>query len=102
MTDRPDLRLVTETCTDQRTALMTARITVGEDANGRDIELYVADAYDNDNPAEIVVAINDGDPTDDGYWGVLGITDPAVARRLADTLPAAALVLEQLQNGELS
>lgn len=101
MTDRPDLRFVTEDCADPRTALMTARIAAGEDAHGRDIEVYVADAYDNDDPAEIVVAINDGDPTDDGHWGVLGITDPTVARRLADTLPAAALVLEQLQNGEL-
>lgn len=99
--NRPDLRVVTEDCTDGRTALMTARITIGEDGNGRDIEVYVTDAYDNDEPAEIVIAINGGDPTDDGHWGVLAITDPAVARRLADALPAAALVLEQLQNGDL-
>lgn len=97
---RPDLRVVTEDCHEGRTALMTARITVGESGQGGDIQVYVTDAYDNDDPAEVVIALDD-DSGDDTKWGVLTITDPAVVRRLADTLPAAALVLEQLQNGEL-
>jgi hypothetical protein len=79
----------------------TARIGVGEDALGRDVEVYVTSGCDHDEQPKVVIAISDGDPTDPWTWNVLSLADPFVVRRLADTLPAAALVLEQLQNGDL-
>lgn len=93
--------------------LMTDRITVGEDAWDRDVQVFVvageatfdtiggiATAFSTD-ASRVVIAL-DGDPQRDVEpWGVMDISDPAIVKRLAETLTAAGVVLEQIQNGEL-
>lgn len=96
----PDTNLTTEECHEGRTARMTDRITVGLEAGGRSVEVYVTDAYDNADPAEVVIAL-DEDPREDSKWGVLAITDPRVAWRLAETLTAAGHVLDRIKAGEI-
>jgi hypothetical protein len=92
--------------------LMTDRITVGEDAWDRDVQVFVVAGESlNVDPAEtaafstdmsrVVIAL-DGDPQRDVEpWGVLDVADPDIVQRLAETLTAASIVLRQIQEGGL-